>query len=459
MSIDDISIAIRLPEHVRVRLRPVAGGERILEGTQRNDLLGRDVDFSVLRTRGMILKFIPETRIVVLKLSIPRLLRANQHYNFPLHPLRESRYLNAIPIATFLIDALGLPRPRVRPGFSAADPREALPVPLERWPVIRAAYALDVDVGDGGVLETLRAFSTLNRENAGQGTTWRSRNQMTGVQWGTAGASRTMVYSKGAEILQRCPRIRREQGPYGRLGEDKNEDRDARRALAKAAANVVRFEVTLDGAAAVRSLFGMPSPTTPTLRLMARRDVQHFVLGRELARLRLHQLHDIGDAEANMPDVVNLLREVCRAGRAYNEGPRRARQRTRISLARVYMLMAFYMTEGRVSRQQVVEWFGGGESTLKAIAADLRRLGLPPLATTSMEPHRRLRHFMDIVGQQVSAFPGTLPEFEREVDALYADGLAADAPWTEEIDRSEIEGMTLDDDDIEDQVERLAGEM
>ena len=131
--------------------------------------------------------------------------------------------------------------------------------------------------------------------------------------------------------------------------------------------------------------------------------------------------------------------------RAYNGGTRKSRRRPRISLARVYMLAMFYVTEGRVDRKQVVEWFGGGESTLKAIAADLRLLGLRPLATLSMEPHQRLQQFMDAVRRQTPTFPEALPDLDAET--VYARGLAADAPWAEETQLQEMEGISIDEDD------------
>ncbi|HZA23746.1 MAG TPA: hypothetical protein VFA32_14295, partial [Dehalococcoidia bacterium] len=52
--------------------------------------------------------------------------------NYPLHRVRDIDDLDLTRVTTFVQEALGLQR---------------LPVPLQRWPVIKWSCALDVDVG------------------------------------------------------------------------------------------------------------------------------------------------------------------------------------------------------------------------------------------------------------------------------------------------------------------------
>lgn len=54
----------------------------------------------------------------------------------------------------------------------------------------------------------------------------------------------------------------------------------------------------------------------------------------------------------------------------------------------------------------------------------------------------RLQQFMDAVRRQMPTFPEALPDLDAE--SVYARDLAADAPWAEETQREEMEGISIE---------------
>lgn len=430
--IDDITIGLALPEGLRVNVPDVLHGRDVVVGTEHNNRRRREVEFKLHRRHGMVLKHVGEADEVILKLSLPRLL-GNQPYNFPLHPVRSIDDIDLVPVVTFVREALGIAE---------------LPAPLDRWPVIRWAAALDVDVGDAGLLSTMHGLFTVQRGHAGHAQSWTNRNGLTGIQWGTKGNRRAMVYNKAAEILERTPRRTRSgQEPYGRLEEDRLRERDARRALAEQAANILRFEVTLDAAKPIRKVFNWEAPATPTFRLMAREDVQHLVLGQELRRLQLFGLAELDDGEVDHPDIVEVLRQLIVRIQAFNVA---APDAEHFGLSAAYRLAMFHLTDGLVRRRQVVEWNNGsGTSTLSAMRADLRLLGLAPLAAApGLDHHRWLVRFARSVRERLTDIP---EEVMVNVHDAYRDGLAADAPWCDLL--RDAEGMRLDPPEEDDGIE------
>lgn len=428
VSLDDVTIGLDLTGTGRVRVPDVLDGRSVVEGEEENKKRRRKVGYKLHRRRGMILKFSDETDEVILKLSIPRLV-GRQAYNFPLHQVGRIEDIDLGPVAAFVRDALGI---------------RDVPVPLPRWPVVRWAAALDVDVGETALLPTMQALFTVQRDRAGHAQSWTNRNGLTGIQWGSKGNLRTMVYRKGAEILQRTPRrTRQSQDAYGHLDDDRRRDREVRKALADRAANILRFEVTIDATKPMRKLFDWPAPATPTFQMMAREDIQHFVLGRELQRLRLLELAELAAREAGVerPDIVEVLRQVILRVRSFNET---VPERERFGLTESYKLAMFYLTDGLVKRPQVVQWNqGSGTSSLSGMFADLKQLGLTPLsAAPSLEHHHWLVGFASAVRRQLPQFPTSLA---FDLNAAYGAGLAADAPWSDLV--RGMEGISIDDED------------
>lgn len=429
--IDDITIGLALPDDLRVRVPEVLDGRNVAEGQEKSGRRRRDVAYKLHRRQGLVLKHVDETNEVILKLSLPRII-GGQPYNFPLHLVRSINDINVTPITRFVQDALGL---------------DALPAPLDRWPVIRWAAAIDVDVGQVGAVPSLEALARVQRDHPGKAQVWKSRNTITGAQWGTKGSPRMMVYRKAAEILETTPkRSRNGQALYGPLQDSRTREREARRMLADQAANILRVEVTLDTAKVVRGLFDWTSPATPTLRLMTQQNVQDRVLGHEVGRLQLFNVADLAEGGGDRPDVVEVLRQVILAIRRFNAG---RPEPEHFSLSAAYRLAAFYMTEGLVHRQQVLNWNGGsGRSTLAQMKADLRKIELPPLAgAAGLAEHHWLVRFGRLVRDQLPSIP---PKITINEAHAYEHGLAADAPWSDLL--RDMEGMRLDKDDDPDSV-------
>ena len=72
-AIDDITLAYRFPPRHDFHVWSFVAGERVLRTRIRDKRRKRDLDISIVRGRGMILRVCDETREVRLTLSIPRL--------------------------------------------------------------------------------------------------------------------------------------------------------------------------------------------------------------------------------------------------------------------------------------------------------------------------------------------------------------------------------------------------
>ncbi len=148
--IDDIEIAYRFPPGHEFHLWSVVEGERVLKTRIFDRRRRRHLAISIVRGRGMVLRLCDETREVRLKLSAPSLhyrLTEPYTYNFPLHQQKTVEGINFIQPSHFVIDSLGLKVPD-----NVQDVSELLR--LDRWPVMRVAYAIDADVGVENVYPT-----------------------------------------------------------------------------------------------------------------------------------------------------------------------------------------------------------------------------------------------------------------------------------------------------------------
>jgi hypothetical protein len=435
--IDDITIAYRFPPGHDFHLWSVIEGEHILRTTHFDKRRRKQLSSAIVRGRGMVLRLCDETREVHLKLSIPRThwrRSGNDTYNFPLFDNRRVEDFNLIPPARFVLDTLGLELPR-----GVDDPTEVLR--LDRWPVMRVAYALDVNVGAANVAPTLRAIADIDRAHSGRVQVWTEKRQTTGVQFAGGDRFRAMFYSKEAEIRSRIKALLHRHSEYGGRG-----SKEFKEHLATEAAGVIRFEITFIGATKLRDIFKFPPGMQPTFKLMANRGVADYLLWQELHKLRLTELADVSapdETTALDPSPQNdLLRQLCTLVRTFNsdEANDKNSRRDHISLSRVYAMLGYYMTS--IPNAEVARCFGGGESTLKDLARDLRAVGLPRMATTSVESHRRLAALVD-------AFIKVKPELPTELpilpDDCEKDGWAADSPWVGEL--VDYDELSMSDDD------------
>jgi hypothetical protein len=95
---------------------------------------------------------------------------------------------------------------------------------------------------------------------------------------------------------------------------------ELRNCLADRAHSLVRFEVTLKNARAVRDLAALPAGRLPNLRWIGRDEVGAYVLGTEAAKLKLVELAALDDVEGT--DAVALARELGAAAKRSPSGRR-----------------------------------------------------------------------------------------------------------------------------------------
>ena len=437
-AIDDITLAYRFPPGHDFHVWSFVPGEHVLRTRVHDKRRKRDLAVSIVRGRGMILRVCDETREVRLTLSIPRLAypwSSKFTYNFPLREKEDIEGFDLIRPARFVVDTLGL---KVPP--ETQDVNELLRI--ERWPIVRVAYALDVDVGAENVFPTMRTIADIERARSTKAQAWLYKKQVTGVQFAAGDRYRAMFYSKRAEIETRIRALLHRHEGYGGRG-----PKEFKQKLAEAAAGIIRFEITFMGATKMRQLFGLPTGVQPTFKFMARRHVGDYLLFKELDALRLMYIEGLEDVKEEIGQLDELLRQLCTLALKFNEDPEgRNSRRTRVSLARVYALLGRCVTSAQPDL--VATWFGGqGESTAKELARDLRALGMPQFGSTSSEAHRRLHAFVEAVARAKPLFPTVKPELPEDAELL---GDVADAPWANElVDYEEGEGFAAMSDDDE----------
>ena len=172
--------------------------------------------------------------------------------------------------------------------------------------------------------------------------------------------------------------------------------------LARQAANFLRLEMTFIGSKRIRGLFNLPTGSLPTFQAMAQTQVEQYVIWREMAELRLDDLAETnmaydegvsfekGPADELLHRVITTINERAAGDPDLHE-----------NLVRKMALAMRYIT-ANIPADTVSAWNGGsGESSIKKLDTDLRRLGLPPLSQMTPGAHELLRRFTDALRAQL----------------------------------------------------------
>jgi hypothetical protein len=272
VGIDDITIAARIPELTEPRpgfmpMDPVRGRPDRLWASRADGAL--------------YITHCPATQIVTLRISGPRWIRGTA-YNYPLAPLQSVDDLRPRDLARELAAALS-----VRVSFIGNDVERRFPVRI--WPVLRVAYACDLHVIDP--LTTIAGCRVLRRRHQARVQTFGL--PVSTLQWASRHL-RVQLYAKAVELESR----RRTTAEAERAELD---------ALVKHAQHVLRFEVTLLGARAIRDLLWLRDGSLPPLQVMCDPVIAQWAITTQVDRLRLRECDD-APSIANLADRSRQLR-------------------------------------------------------------------------------------------------------------------------------------------------------
>lgn len=444
--IDDITLVQRIDDKLQPRLWAVVQGEQILRRSRFDRRLRKEVEIAVVRMRGCILTLCDETRLVELRISIPRAFGqwTGPSYNFPLVRADEIRFLNLRSISTFIAHSLGFRQEKL-------DPVRF--VGLAKWPVKKIAYAVDARLGDpDDVYPTILALTRIHRAHQGEHQVWGPPGKRNAVQFAGGDRYRAMFYAKEDEVRARIRKLKKAGVEFGEV------TRDFRAEVAEQARGVVRFEVSLLGVTRIRQVLGWPAPMMPTFELMVRREVGDFVLAQELRRLRLHDLASLSPDKDG--DIIDVTRAVLEATAKFNTstGAKNSR-RTRISPVRALAMAQLYLLAGRLPLEAIARAAHDGDalglSTLRDLERDLRAVRLPRLGGRTMVSHGLLHELVGLIRQEMGSFPEQL---DLSPDTVEEEGLSVDAPWMTNYVFEDEPGISFDDDDLEGELRRLQQE-
>jgi hypothetical protein len=393
MPIDDITIAARVDDidGLPVGMLPLSRAP------------GTPEKFGVARRGGSVyVTYAPVTRVVTARVSVPRWLHANP-VNFPLVGTRSVEQLRPHRISQEIAQALGL---RLSSLGTELDDH----LPIRRWSVIRASYAVDLEVKDP--VRVVQGCMGIQRRNSGLFKCF-GRPRITTAEWSSRGLS-SKVYAKGPELASRRS-----------VNETTNETVNA---LAEDAEHVLRFEVTFKQVNAIRSLFGrgLRGGLLPTFSLMCDPRIEAWVLTREAVRLRLNEHYD-GLERTTLPlhvrHVVNSLKatqaEIADGSRTLG------RRKCKLTQERFNRLVSTYIYASAFSVPEVADLLDCSVSTVRELVSELREAGVPPDAS----PFTTLGAAVQELVEQLE--PHLLNEYPPDLTDWRGRGAFVPAPWSE----------------------------
>lgn len=388
--------------------------------------------WQLIRVQGAVILHQPDTYLMRVKLSYPRLAyqpHSAWTYNYPLCP--NPAALSLGPVSVAILSALDVP---LRP---SEDPVERLGL-LDAG-VVRVAYAFDAHTENGE--ETLVACSRLTRSHARQVQSYSRPGQPPHAFEFEANHKRLMIYRKDEEIRARIRPLRGRARECGQL------TKAVRDAMVNHARDVVRIELTLKDPSAIRALWDLPGGLLPTLRSILRPEVGAYLLARELAAMGLLEVEagepaneplDDGNTETKDGDALTdrlmaQFEAVSSACRGFSEaGCVGASRSTKgIQGTRVLLLTMTGLLRGRLSDEAIREKCGGiSDGAYRGLLADLKAIGVP--AGVQVDHLGLLRRLVAEFRRQHPKVPEKLPELSDDdiVEAPWADcpGLTSEAP-------------------------------
>lgn len=303
----------------------------------------------------------PDTRIIEIRLSVPRWLNAQKLVNYPIPQIRTVHDIKLPQLARKIASALGI---RV----SAIGNDWINLLPLHRWAVVHISYTADLRVPNPG--QVLGGLQGLRRSH-GAKVNAVGGNTVESLRWKASGVT-ARFYDKAEEI-----RAQWRKHP---------ERRELLDMLAMHASRVVRFEVAITGAKAIRALFKkvlhFPRTSLPTLGFMCRPEIAALAWRREVDRLGLWAHHTSTTAETfgGRARQVGLKVDALRKS-VTKENPFRGRKS--MKKERVRDLILAHMLLSGMRTKEVISLTGWSESKLFDLLADLKEAGLLPDSSPS----------------------------------------------------------------------------
>lgn len=385
---------------------------------------GRPVQYArSLEGRFIWLGYEPDTGLVEVRLSVPKWLNGQKLVNYPLPRIRSVGDLKVGRLACTIAAGLG-----VRISAIGDDWKSIMPI--NRWAVVKVSYTADLEVGDPSFV--LTGLCGLRRSHGAKPHV--IGNPTETLRWTASGVT-VKFYNKAEEILSH----RRKQP----------EHRQKLELIAREAAKVVRFEVTLDGAKAVRrfwnGLLRLPRRALPTLGLMCDREVAALVITEQARLLGLLNPHT-STREDSLAARARLLGEKLTGLRRSTTKGTPFRERKRMTPHRVCDLFAAFCALPGLRPKEVQALFGWSEGKYYDILADLKASGLQPDGSPSGGLADAAQEIMRPLGRHLS--PNYPPE-SKDVCA-YVRQFACpltQPPWPER--HVHRDGGQSDDDDVD----------
>lgn len=396
LAIDDLTIAACYPE-----LSDPPPGFMLLAPK-----LGRPDLYGLAPAEGLFVTFCPATRLVTLRVSVPRWLRQSP-FNYPLVPIKSVEDLRPRDLALKLAAALSI---RV----SAFGPDPELRFPVRTWAVTRVAYAADLHVNDP--LSTISGCRTLKRRYQGNVRTF--GNPVSTLQWEAKGKLRVQIYAKAEELRARKVHV---------------DDQPQLDLLAVRAYRVIRFETSLLCVRSIRALWSLQGKV-PTLQLMSDPLVARMVLSAQVDRLRLHEAADApGGAsiyERSRQVRARLDQEVAQ--------PSGCLPRTnRLTAARARTLSNVYFQACGHRPAEIAAFLGVSASAVSAALRDLEALGLVPDGSDAGNLGHAAREVLDQLRPHLLEEP---PNFDHWKGRTFV----VDPPWADDDPEEADDDAVLD---------------
>jgi hypothetical protein len=370
----------------------------------------------------------PDTRIIEVRLSVPRWLNRQKLVNYPIPQILTVSDLKLPLLARTIASALGV-------RISAVGDDWVSALPLHRWAVVHVSYTADLPSSDPGVV--LGGLQGIRRSHGAKVNA--VGNVTESLRWKASGVT-TRFYDKGAEI-----RSHWRKHP---------EHRELLDTLAMHASRRIRFEVAVTGAKAIRTLLRkvlrFPRTSLPTLSFMCRPEVAAFAWRREVDRLGLWVHHTPTSAETfggrarRVGLSVDALRKSVTKQNQF-------RKRQSMTKARVRDLIVAHFLLSGMRTKEVANIVGWSEGKVFDLLADLKEGGLLP----DSSPSGGLAEAANAI---VNALAPYLLAPERVAPAAMADlarsipGAFTFPPWVDGVTAAVEEDDVDGEDDPEDDV-------
>lgn len=337
---------------------------------------------------GWWLDYLPERNVLEVTLQVPRIM-GQSSINYPLRPFVLSRLART---EREILSELGLARS----------------MPNLNWTTFGVRSAdFTIDLPIARKTELLRALKTYQR--FGKQRTWGSET----IQWRT-----------GGRVVQFYDKLRQLESTLGKKELSKTSS------LYSELADIVRFEVRLN-ATELRHYFGLKPGWLPTLALVARSEVTHEILGRELSsgfKIDRIGISSLGDAPAEL---------------AVQIAARAAELSLNLPYSQVCQIVVTTALARKATKVELAKQFGVSVQQLSKLLRLARGLGLVPGAD-GVESTNVLHEYLTAFF--TSAYPGPLPDVQLTDQERMENSV--DASWLEEPDLSRpAYGIDVDDGD------------